>query len=700
MPGSPQTSSASKATQAYRRTKARAKARSAAQVLAGQDIGPIPPVGDPARRALADESFRAFCDCYFPRVFTLPWSDDHLLVIRKIEQVVIDHETLAVAMPRGSGKTTLCLIAVLWALLTGRHPFVFLIASTAESALALLDNLKQHLMGNELLLADYPEAVFPIRCLDGESRRCLGQRYYGRLTHIGWTSDQIVLPTIPGSRCSGALVRVAGITGHIRGAVHIRPDGTSIRPTLVVGDDLQTDQSARSLTQVAERLSIINGAIYGLAGPGRRTAIIIPCTVIRAGDVADQLLDRDKNPLWQGERTKLVYAFPTPGSVCEKLWSQYASIRADSLRRGDQGHEATEFYREHQAAMDEGVRVAWPARHDPDEVSAVQHAMNLKLRDEAAFWAEYQNQPLTGQAEDARLTPQQIAERTNGRPRRQAPVSATVLTAFIDVHDRMLFYCVCAWEPTFTGYVIDYGTFPRQPRRSFTLRDAPGTLAQTFPGMGVEASVQAGLEQLVQELLHRDWPRGEGSAKLDRILIDSGYLPGGVANACHKLAVGNTLMPSKGVGLRAANRPMSSYRRRAGEIHGHHWYVPNVSRTREFRHVLIDTNHWKSFVHARLATAAGDPGSLTMFGRPGASDHRLFAEHLAGSETCVLTTGHGRTVQEWSLLPAKPDNHWFDCLVGCAVAASMCGIRLGVEPLDSQPARKRYTQDDLRRRVQ
>src|SRR5512146_2784440 len=249
----------------YRLAKARATARSKAMVLAGQDIGALPPVKDVPRRARADTDFRFFCESYFPRLFTLAWSADHLKVIAKIEQAVIRGGLFSMAMPRGSGKTTLCQTAALWALLTGRQPFVFLIAATAEYASAALSNLKSHLSQNELLLEDYPEAVYPIRCLEGESRRCTGQRYYGRLTHIGWTADQIVLPSIPGSRCSGAIVRTAGLLGHIRGAVHVKPDGTSIRPTLVIIDDPQTDQSARSPSQVHERLSVVNGAILNLA---------------------------------------------------------------------------------------------------------------------------------------------------------------------------------------------------------------------------------------------------------------------------------------------------------------------------------------------------------------------------------------------------------------------------------------------------
>ena len=93
---------------------------------------------------------------------------------------------------------------------------------------------------------------------------------------------------------------------------------------------------------------------------------------------------------------------------------------------------------------------------------------------------------------------------------------------------------------------------------------------------------------------------------------------------------------------------------------------------------VVPARREKPFIHARLATPAGDRGCLTLYGgKP--EEHHLFAEHVAGAETWVATEGHGRTLHEWRLKPAKPDNRWLDCLVGCAVAASMCGVRHGVE---------------------
>ena len=69
---------------------------------------------------------------------------------------------------------------------------------------------------------------------------------------------------------------------------------------------------------------------------------------------------------------------------------------------------------------------------------------------------------------------------------------------------------------------------------------------------------------------------------------------------------------------------------------------------------------------------------------------------LPDAESYVGTEGYGRTGHEWRPKPSKPDNHWFDCLVGCAVAASLAGAKAPGETAPNRQ-RKRYTQDDLRR---
>jgi hypothetical protein len=161
--------------------------------------------------------------------------------------------------------------------------------------------------------------------------------------------------------------------------------------------------------------------------------------------------------------------------------------------------------------------------------------------------------------------------------------------------------------------------------------------------------------------------------RIDRCLIDSGYKPGIVHNVRQK--IGGVIMASKGLGIKAGNKPMSTYQRKVGERYGHHWYIPNVNKNSEYPHLAIDTNYWKTFSHERFLTAPGDSGSLTLFGNSHAA-HKLFADHVASAETWVKTEGHGRVVFQWDIKPNSPDNHWFDCLVGCCVGASMCGCTL------------------------
>jgi len=1040
----------------YAATKERARARNAAISLAGRDIGELPIPLLPARRLKAAGDFRYFCEAYLPSTFHLAWSPDHLKVIAKIEEAVLHGGLFAMAMPRGSGKTSQAECACIWAVLYGHRDFVCLIGSDEGHASDMLESIKTELDANDLLLEDFPEACYPIRCLDGIANRCSGQLYHGQRTHIGWTAKEIVLPTIAGSRASGAIIKVAGITGRIRGMKYKRADGQSVRPSLVVIDDPQTDEaldvdtpiltpagfvpmgdlqvggmvfdehgnpcqvlatspvmydrecyrisfddgasviadeghrwltstalqrtnarrrvfcfhsrtallperqaellaslvttkgisktltaeggrnnhsipladplrtsvaalpippytlgvwlgdgdqnsgrlttadeeildhiqnegfdvgkfywrlptpsgrmsrawsctvlrlrgllrradllrnkhvphcywtassqqrlallqglmdtdgsvtkgvagrkgtrctfsntnrhlidavlylcrslgikakchpirqtkpraapgwivtfvtkiavfrilrkriklplitksntrrryivsvetvptrpvrcitvssasglylcgkelvpthnSARSLSQCATRESTLAGAVLGLAGPGKKIAGVMPCTVIRPGDMADNILDRDKHPEWNGERTKMVYSFPSN----EKLWTRYSEIRAESLRMGHGGREATEFYRENRAAMDEDAVIAWPERHNYDELSAIQHAVNLKLQDEAAFFAEYQNEPLPEEVtDDDLMTADEVAAKINRLHRGDVPAGCNRLTMFIDIQAKLLFYVIAAWEDDFTGYVVDYGSFPDQKRPYFTLRDARHTLATAAPKAGLEGSIYSGLETLTHQQLTKKFRRDDGAEmQTERCLIDAnwGCSTEVVYQFCRQSAHSAILLPSHGRFVGASSVPFSEYKKKLGDHVGHNWRIPNVHGKRAIRHVIFDTNYWKTFCHARLAVPMGDRGCLSMFG-DSPQEHRLFAEHIT-AEYRVKTEGRGRKVDEWKLRPEATENHWFDGLVGCAVAASIQGVILPGTDVRAEPKRQRIKLSDLQR---
>jgi hypothetical protein len=668
----------------YDALKERARARNLALSQAGRDIGELPAVVNPERKARAAADFRFFCESYFQTAFYLSWSEDHFKVIRKIERAVRSGGLFAHAMPRGSGKSTLTTVAAVWAMLFGWSPFVSLIAASADRARSLLDNIKTWFETNQLLLDDFPEAIYPIRKLGRITNRQQGQTYRNEPTRIEWNADYIVLPTIPGSLASGAIMTTSGMKGsEIRGQNHVLANGTILRPRLAIIDDPQTTESAWSLSQCRQREHILASDILGMAGPDQKIAALVCCTVIRPGDMADNLLDRDKHPEWYGERTKMIYSFP----IDDKLWGRYAEMRKESLRNDGDGHEATAFYRDNREAMDVGADVAWPERSNSDEISALQHAMNLKLRDEAAFWAEYQNEPLADEtSSNDELTADQIADKLNRLAHCTVPISATRLTAFIDVQATLLYYVVAAWTDEFTGYVIDYGTYPDQQRAYFTLRDARFTLALATKASGLEGQIYDGLETITRGLLGRPWLRDDGAAmRIERCLIDAnwGQSTDVVYEFCRQSAHASIVMPSHGKFVGASSRPLTDRDKKPGERIGWHWYIPLAREKRGIRHVIYDTNFWKSFIHARLAVAMGDRGCLSLFGdKP--ERHRLFAEHLC-AEYRVKVEARGRTVDEWKIRAEHVDNHWYDGICAAAVAASMQGSNLdNVAPVPPQ----------------
>ncbi len=171
--------------------------------------------------------------------------------------------------------------------------------------------------------------------------------------------------------------------------------------------------------------------------------------------------------------------------------------------------------------------------------------------------------------------------------------------------------------------------------------------------------------------------------------------PDVISQFCPQTTRAGIFLPSHGKYVGASSIPFSEYRRKRGDRIGHHWRIPTTTGKRQVRHVLIDTNYWKSFVQARLAVAMGDPSCLSLFGRE-VKAHQLLAEHLT-SEFRIKTMARDRTVDEWKQRATRPDNHWYDCLVGAAVAASIQGAALSSLGQQTTTPQKRLVLSKLQR---
>lgn len=673
------------------------------RVAAGQECGPLPPVRDPKRKAACGESLRLFCETYFRPKFYLGWSPDHIKVIERLELCVRGHGLFALAMPRGSGKTELSKRAAEWALLYGYRRFVMLVGAAEDKAEQLMDDVKFSFEANDLLAEDFPEACHPIRALQGETRKCLGQRLDGQRTKIIWKQDEIRLPLVKGSKCAGAVIRTAGLTGAIRGASTTSADGGTMRPDLAILDDPQTRKSAGSLTMNDEREAIIRGDVLGLAGPDRSVTCIMPCTVVYPGDLADRMLSPDRNPQWNGQRMKRVYSYPTDTA----LWDQYANVRADGMREGDNGEAGNRFYDAHREQMDAGGVLAWPQRFDPCKSrSALQEAMNRKIDDPLAHAAEDQNEPLeTNPAAANALDAEAVAKRIVNVSRRTVPRECTRLTAMIDVGDHLHWYVVVAWDERFGGTVIDYGPYPDQGRTHFHS-------SNPSPGLGDlrdvanhphEYAIQQGLAAVCARILGRPYKQEETGSefRVERCLIDANNGPRTelIYTFCRRSeAFSTVLLPSHGKFYGASSKPMDQWEPRDNERAGPGWVFHTGGR--HGRHITFDSNHWKTFTAERLTTVPGTRGALSLF-TPEGGGHWMFGEHCAAEyPVAVQAKGGGREVNEWKDRPGR-DNHLWDCLVGATVAASFAGLRWTADG-SPQPRtkRKRIDIEELYRKQQ
>ena len=660
--------------------------RSREQSASVAEIGELPPVLNPDRKEACRYDLALFLTTYFPNSTGLkPFSDDHRRVIDRIQRCILEGGRFVNAVYRGFAKTTISENASLWATLYGHRRFVPIFGADQSSADGNIDSIKRELEGNDYLLEDFPEVCYPIRCLEGKPQRQHSQTYHGELTHIRWTAERVVFPTIPGADCSGSILCAHGLTSSIRGLKYKRPDGTQQRPDFAIIDDPQTDESAASLVQVRKRLNIIRKTILKAGSHGKALAIVINCTVIEPDDLVDQLLDHKKNPAWQGERIKLVRSW---SKHHETSWlKDYAELRTsydkDDPQSQKVAHErATEFYRQH-PDMDEGCQVSWEHCYDPEtETSAIQHAYNALIDDgPEVFASEYQNEPLP-QVSTTTLTAEEIASKVNGYERRRVPQDAQKLSAFIDVQKDVLYYVVVAWAENFTGYIVDYGTFPEQKRSSFSLREVRYTLAKQFPGTGLEGWLFAGLNSLTDQLC-QPWTRDDGAQlSVERVLIDAnwGDSKETVYNFVRQSPHSSLLLPSHGMFIRAAHN-FNDWRAKPGERRGPNWRIPPLATGKVVRHVVFNANFWKSFIRNRLTTSIADPGSLSLF----KGNHEMLIEHLT-SETPITVAAGGKTVEEFILRPNR-DNHLLDCVVGCAVAASIQGVALACHR-EAQQVRK------------
>ncbi len=172
-----------------------------------------------------------------------------------------------------------------------------------------------------------------------------------------------------------------------------------------------------------------------------------------------------------------------------------------------------------------------------------------------------------------------------------------------------------------------------------------------------------------------------------RILIDTGWKDQAVRAFISQHPSRLLLVPTKGKGIGPADTPMSRWSKKPGEKLGDYWHLGSALESKDkLRLLQVDVNAWKDRVCGMLTRPRGERGGVLLWGDH-ASAHELLALHLS-SEFPVLIEARGAKINAWKR-HVNRENHMFDTLVGCCVAASLEGLvppgSLGL----SKPAVKR-----------
>ena len=617
-------------------------------VAALNDIGPLPPIADQSRKDRAATDVEYFLKTYFPNVCYRPFSDAHLQLLHDAAEVILNGGKSCVCWPRGFGKTSTSLLLTLWSVLYHRS-FVVLIGATAARGKQLCDDIKTHLQ-SPLLVEDFPELI-AFQKLQGISQRAKNQTSCGVLTHVGYSSNSLTFPTFPGVETSGKVIACAGLTGSIRG-LHKVTESTSatantstiIRPDLVLCDDLS---KRGSLAETEAREKLLNADVLGLAGHDREIAALYCGTIIADDDLTSRVLN---NPAWRGKKYKIISGFGDEArwKKFDELWKREAS---GELPPGTSAEE----YKKLQPLLTD-IEPLDKNLFGKGEIDAIHHARIKFLSvGEAAFASEYQNEPLQlSVGVDYSLSVSDVLKKGNGFKRFQIPEDAVKVTCGIDVNKYAVSYCVAAFTPQSTCFVIDYGWHtPKKNAPIFTNAD------------NAEEKIISAIAEVLEKVFNAPY-----GGDLDLICVDSGFAANAVYNAveaARKRYKGKRIYPSKGWSSDRYELPRN---RKMILSRGEECDLRKVFPTGYILH--LNSTHFNIKVQKAFLFANGTDGEITLFGE--GKKHRPFAEQIVNQELTRLTTNKlGKPSATWEI---HGHNEALDCLSLCVMANTLQLITL------------------------
>ncbi|MDO4584688.1 MAG: phage terminase large subunit family protein [Planctomycetia bacterium] len=656
------------------------------QTARDNEIGSLPEIENPQRRERAEKDLgqwtAIYCACRHP----LPDSKNHARMCDIFQDAIESRDSwLCVLGPRGEAKTLKISEAIAWAMVSGRKKFVSTFSSSSATMGTLSEYFSALFMYSPTLQADYPEICHPLAKRGLYRQRKL--TFQGKDIELEWGHHRngrlsYRLPQIPGFPSAGARMLMSSIGSKIRGQGGAILEG-NIRPDLAFLDDIQDEEMAHSEKQLETKWEVMVKAIAGLSGD-------YPMPIINSGTpfhdrcfMARTYKDRRfKNALFRS-----IYAFPERMD----LWYEYQKLWEETrdewelklgLLQADKADEAawkaaTEFYQRNRTAMDAGADISWPARYEKkySGASAIENIMReyLIILGPETFEREKNCEMRPRLEEDVpKLTEEIFLSKVDvSLDRYVSPKEAVKICYAIDIHENVLYYEGIAFEQGFNCHVIDYGTFPEQPQATWRQATVSASLAREFPGLGVEGTIRAGLDELVQKIMSRKYFREDGTEiYVEKILLDNN-------KEWHKTIESfNEENPwrEKTLCYKGSWYNEGTITMRKGEKGGLEWKWSGRGK----KNIIAFRDFWKTYNLNRWLTARGDKASKTIF-KGGLNRHRKFYAEITAQDYRRKETRSGRSMLRWDAENCTNDDHWLDTDFMCILAGSIADIKQEVE---------------------
>ena len=608
--------------------------------------------------------------------------------------------------PRGYAKTTRITNEVLFAVLHGMQNYVVIVCSNVTKAQEIVDSIRTELMQNDKLLELFPGPMACFRHLDNNPLKSRFQTYGGEHTFIKYEIGTIRFPIIPDEPSSGKYIEIRPLT-NLKGLNHkvkAGPDaGKVFRPTLVVFDDPQTHEEARSPSSVGHIVSMIKRDALKGGSQSRRVSAIMAITPVCNGDVAYHFEKLEHS--WDIIKYKMVEQRPTAHDV----WmDEYAKIylNYDRTKRGDRiraAMQARKFVEDNYDRLHEGAEVSWEWAYgwdeDPQtEISAVQHAYNIILDD---GWEDFEYEcqcnteyGLYEEGETIHCPPDTIITRTNTLPRKRVPQGTLEVVTHIDVNKDLLSYVTVASGDPFRPQIINYGTHPKQPgvwsKRNVTL-----PLKSIYSHINDYREIlYLAVKDLLQTIVHQPYLREDGVEVFNTVIgIDVKFEEDFIVRACKDSGLTSLILPTWGIFVAPDEEALHERSYPEGS-QVYHNCVERPMKSRTIDYLNIDANFFKTEVHKAFNQTPGLRGSLTMFNPEWIDQHKIIADHC-NSERPEREPGKktNRTRIVWKENRHQADNEFFDNLACCFALLVRQGI--DIKPIHSQKMGKEATAMDM-----